>query len=102
MVQRDATGRSLFYFTAKISTCFGCQHNPSSGVHKIVFIASGRGHSICMATSFQRGQVRTSPRWSEVAVQILGPVTEAVITVLCTPDDGCCRHPKHVEILAVK
>jgi len=25
------------------------------------------------------------------------PVSEAVVTVLCTPDDGCVRHPKHVE-----
>ena len=25
------------------------------------------------------------------------PVPEAVVTVLCTPDDGCVWHPKHVE-----
>ena len=25
------------------------------------------------------------------------PVPEAVVTVLCTPDDGCGWHPKHVE-----
>jgi hypothetical protein len=27
----------------------------------------------------------------------LRPVTEAVVTVLCTPDDGCGWHSKHVE-----
>jgi len=26
-----------------------------------------------------------------------GPVPEALVTVLCTPDDGCGWHPKHVE-----
>jgi hypothetical protein len=48
------------------------------------------GRSICTATSLQRGQVRTWSCWNEVAAQILRPVPEAVITVLCTPDDGCC------------
>ena len=33
------------------------------------------------------------PRWREVAA----PVPEAVVTVLCTPDDGCGWHPKHAE-----
>jgi hypothetical protein len=48
---------------------------------KNVITASGTGHSICMATSLQHGRW---PHWSEVAV------LEAVNTVLCTPDDGCC------------
>ena len=33
------------------------------------------------------------PRWREAAA----PVPEAVVTVLCAPDDGCGWHPKHVE-----
>ena len=37
------------------------------------------------------------PRRNEVTAQIIRPVPEAVVTVLCTPDDGCVRHPKHVE-----
>jgi hypothetical protein len=45
----------------------------------------------CAATSLQCGQAW--PRWREVAA----PVPEAVVTVLCTPDDGCGWHPKHVE-----
>ena len=30
------------------------------------------------------------PRWREVAVPILRLVQEAAVTVLSTPDDGCC------------
>ena len=33
--------------------------------------------------------------WSTCTTKWLVPV--AVTTVLCTPDDGCGRHPKHVE-----
>jgi len=47
------------------------------------------------ATSLQRGQAW--PRWREVAVQKIWPVPEAVVTVLCTLDDGCGWHLKHVE-----
>jgi len=39
----------------------------------------------------------TWPRWREVAAQKLWPVPEAVVTVLCTSDDGCVWHPNHVE-----
>ena len=37
------------------------------------------------------------PRWREVTVQKMWPVPDAVVTVLCTPDDGCGWHPKSVE-----
>ena len=37
------------------------------------------------------------PRWREVATQKIWPVPEAVFTVLCTPDERCGWHPKHVE-----
>ena len=49
--------------------------------------------------SLQRGQVAKLawPRWREVAAQKIWPVPEAVVTVFCTPDDGCGWHPKHVE-----
>jgi len=40
---------------------------------------------------------KTWPRWKKVAATIIRPVPEAVDTVLCTPDDGCGKHPKHVE-----
>jgi len=71
------------------STCFGCQPHPSSGVHTIVTTASGTGHIFCAATSFQR--------WKKVDAQKIWPVSQAALTVLCTPDDGCGWHPKHVE-----
>jgi hypothetical protein len=50
MVQRNATGCSLFYFTVKNTICFGCQQHPSSGVYKTVITASGTGRNICTAT----------------------------------------------------
>ena len=37
------------------------------------------------------------PHWREVAAQKIWPVLEAVVTVLCTPDDGRGWHTKHVE-----
>ena len=33
-------------------------------------------------------------RWREVAEVV---TVAAAVTVLCTPDDGCGGHPKHVE-----
>jgi len=81
-VQRDATQRSLFIVLQVHSTCFGCQTRPSTGVHKTVTAASGIGHIFYAATSIQDGQAW--PRWRELAA-----VPEDVVTVLCTPDDGC-------------
>jgi len=49
----------------------------------------------CAATSLQCGQAW--PHWREVGAQKIWPVPEAVVTVFCTPDDGCGWHPKHVE-----
>ena len=33
----------------------------------------------------------------DVSAQKIWPIPEAVVTVLCTPDDGCGWHPNHVE-----
>jgi len=57
--------------------------------------ASGTGHSIWALTFLQHGLIR--PHWRKVVAQILWPVPEAAVTVLCTPYDGCDGHPKHVE-----
>jgi len=46
-------------------------------------------------TLLQHGLIR--PRWRKVVAQILWPVPEPAVTVLCSPDDGCDGHPKHVE-----
>ena len=51
IVQRYATQSSLFIILQVHSTCFGCQPQPSSGVHKTVTTASGTA-----ATYLQRGQ----------------------------------------------
>ena len=81
------------YLLQNRSTCFGCPSHPSSEELKTAIAASGTGHSI-WATPFRRGLIR--PRRKAFA-QILWPVPEAAIAVLCTPDDGCDGHPKHVE-----
>ena len=79
------------YLTQNYSSCFRCLLHPSSGVHKTVTAASGTGHSIRATTFCQRGLIR--PLWRKVVV----PIPEAAVTVLCTPDEACNRHPKHVE-----
>ena len=56
-------------------------------IHKTVTTDSGTAHIFCAATSLQRGQAW--PGWREVTAQKIGPVPKAVVTVLCTPDDGC-------------
>ena len=80
------------YLRQNHSTCFGCPWHPSSGVHKIVTAASGTGHIVYLCNSLP-------PKWplGHVVARILWPVPEAAVTVLCTPDDGCDRHPKHIE-----
>ena len=49
---------------------FRVSQHPSLGVLKTVTAASGTGHNIGPATSFQRGQVGTEvptwPRWKEL------------------------------------
>ena len=77
IVQRYATQSSLFIILQVHSTCFGCQPHPSSGVHKTV------------TTVFGTGQLPPS--------NVAKLAWLAVVTILCTPDDGCVWHPKHVE-----
>ena len=84
--QRDATQSSLFIILQVHSTCFGCLPHPSSGVHKTVTTASGTGHILVQLPPSNVAKLAW-PRCREVAV----------VTVLCTPDDGCGWHPKHVE-----
>jgi len=77
------TQSSLFIIPQVHSTCFGCQPHPSLGVHKTVTTASGTGHIFCAATSLQRGQAFAKLDGGSCTVP------EAVVTVLCSPDDGC-------------
>jgi hypothetical protein len=80
------------YLLQNHSTCFGCPSHPSSGVHKTVTAASGTGHSIWAKTSSKVAKC------GHVGGRLLlWPIPEAAVTILCTPDDGCDEHPKHVE-----
>jgi len=63
---------------------------PSSGVRKTVTTASGTGHMFVQLPPSIVAKLATIERGSRT-------VPEAVVTVLCTPDDGCGWHPKHVE-----
>ena len=67
---------------------FWVSQHPSSGVLKTVTVASSAGHNTGTATSLQRGLIRS--RWREVAVPVLWPALEAMVTVFSTPDDGFC------------
>jgi len=91
-VQRDATHSSLFIILQVHSTCFGCQPHPSSGVHKTVTTATGTGHNFCAATLSNVAKLA----WPTLEGGSC-TVPEAVVTVLCTPDDGCGWHLKYVE-----
>jgi hypothetical protein len=83
------------YLLQNHSTYFGCPSHPSSGVHKTVTAASVTGHSIWAKTFIQLGLIMS--RRMMVVTQIIGPVPEAAVRVLCTPDDACDGHPTHVE-----
>ena len=52
--------------------------------HKTVITASGTGHIFCAATSLQRGQASMATLEGGSCT-----VPEAVVTVLCTPQNGC-------------
>jgi len=91
IVHWDATQSSLFIILQVHSTCFGCQPHPTSGVYKTSTTASGTAVPSSNVAKLEW------PRWREVAVQKIWPVPVAVVTVLCTADNGCGWHPKHVE-----
>jgi len=80
IANRDATGSSLFITPQVHSTCFGCQPQPSSGIHKTVTTAFGTAH--LPPTNVANLGWATLEGGSCT-------VPEAVVTVLCTHDDGC-------------
>ena len=75
------------------STCFGCRPHPSPGVHKTVVAATGTSHMIVQLPH----SIVATLEWGSCTTILLLPV--AVTTVLCTPDDGCGKHPKHVRVI---
>jgi len=48
---------AVYLFTTRSLYMFRVSSHPSSGAHKTVTAASGTGHIIDAATSFQRGQL---------------------------------------------
>jgi hypothetical protein len=48
--------KQSIYYSANSLYIFGCQPNPSPGVHKTVTTGSGTGHIFCAAISLHRGQ----------------------------------------------
>jgi hypothetical protein len=53
--------------------------------------------SISNATHSTLKPVPTLPRQRQIAVTMLWQIPDAVVTVVCAPDDGWKYHPKHVE-----
>ena len=91
IVQWDATQISLFIVLRVHSTCFGCQPHLSSGAQKNCNYSLGYwSYFVCSYLP---------SKWPSLATLEGGiwPVPEAVVTVLCAPDDGCGWHPKYVE-----
>ena len=93
-IQQDATV-CRYLFTAKLLYVFRMSIAP------II-----RSTSNCNCSFWYRSQYQSNnfppawpnwPCWRKVVAMIVWPVPEVVVTVLCTPDDGCDRHPKHVE-----
>jgi len=78
----------------------GCLTYPSSGVHQTVTAASGTGHITYQGNDILRvwpnlGHAsRRSLPW-----YVIWPVPEFTITVWCTPDDGCDRHPSTCRVI---
>jgi len=91
IVQRDATQSNLFIILQVHSTCFGCQPHPSSSTQNCNYSLRYWSYFLCNYLP------PTWPLWKELAAQKIWPVPEAVVTVLCTRDDACGWHPKHVE-----
>ena len=78
------------YLLQNYFTCFGCLSHPSSGVHQTVTAASGTGHTIRATTFCQRDLIGRKTKSGFCACAI-------TFQTQSTPDDGCDRHPKHVE-----
>jgi len=100
IVQQDATIYSLLYF-CKLLYMFRLVTPPIIRINITVITASGTGQP-AFATFHCRGAVGTAvarptaPRQQKVA-KAVWPVPDAVIIVICAPDDGWSYHPKHVE-----
>jgi len=75
--------KQSIYYSASSLYMFRVSTTPIIRSIQTVTTASGTVHIFCAATSPQCGQ--------------LGCRLEAVVKVLCTPDNGCCWRLKHVQ-----
>ena len=86
------------YLLQNYSTCFRCPSHPSSGVHKTVTTASGTGPITYPANNLPPAWLNLGHAGGRLLPgHVIRPVTEAAVTVLCAPDDGCVGHSKHLE-----
>ena len=91
---------SLYFILLQYhSTCFGCRPHTSSGIYKTVVIATDTSHIFVKLAHSNLAKLATLD-WGSSTNTWIVPV--AVTTVLCTPDDGRGRHPKHVECYCSK
>ena len=99
MSLRDATISNLYFILLQDhSTWFGCHLHPSSGVHKTVVTATGTSHMFVHLPHSTMAKLGLIWRcWSEVAAWTYDLYQWLWTTVLCTPEDGCARHLKHLE-----
>jgi len=88
---------SVYYISVGSSTCFGCWH-PTSGARTTVITASDTGQPGLLPSALVIELEMSSNSTTRVDGSRPGwPVSEAAITVVRVPDDGC-QHPKHVEL----
>ena len=88
---RCNTKQSICYFTVSLYM-FWVSTTPIIRIHKTVTIAAGTGHAALCSYLL--------PTWPSLATLEGGnrtknmTSTEAEVTVLCTPDDGCVLTPE--------
>jgi len=78
--------KQSIYYSANSVYMFRVSTNPSSGVHKNVTTASGTGHIFCVQLPPSNVAKALATLDGGSCTKIL-PVPEAVVRVLCTPDD---------------
>ena len=83
---------AVIYLLQNYSTCFGYPLHSSAGIHKSLTAASGTG-----LITYLNNNLLGHAGGSLLLRYVIIPVPEAAVNFLCTPDDGCDGHPKHVE-----
>jgi len=92
IVQQDATIYSLLYF----SKLLALHVSGGNSTHHQEHIQLYSQHLALVKPSLLPSAVVEQLEQGKVA-EAVRPVPDAVITVVCAPDDGWSYHPKHVE-----